>query len=144
MTDIEIHEKDEIEFSQLLEELKDKIGPEVGAIGSFIGVVREEAKKEGKVEELQIEADEEAEEDLEEIATDLEENTEGISEVFIHHTVDDLKPGDEIVYVLIGGNHREEVFEGLSKVMDRLNEEARIWMKEITDDDGYWVHALDS
>lgn len=144
MADSGIHKKGEVDFSQLMADLKDKLGPGVGAVGSFIGIVREEAKKGGKVEELQYEAAEEAEEELRKIAEDLEENTEGVSEVFIHHIIDDLEPGDEIVYVLVGGNHREEVFDALPEMMDRVKEEVRIWKKEITEEDEYWVHSLES
>lgn len=143
MAECGIHEKGEVDLQKLMEDLKERLDPGVGAIGSFVGVVRGEGKKGGRVEELQYEAAEEAEEELMEIAEDLEGEIEGISEVSVHHVIDDLEPGDEIVYVLVGGNHREEVFEALPRLMDRLKEEVRIWKKEITEDDAYWVHALD-
>lgn len=136
------HKKDEISFSELLEEFKKELGEEVGAIASFIGIVREEAKKEGSVKELHYESAEKVEEELEKVAKEIEEDMDEISEIYIHHIIDDLKPGDEIIYVLVGGVHREEVFQVLPSIMDRVKSEVRIWKKEITENDEYWIHEL--
>ncbi|KXA96906.1 hypothetical protein AKJ39_03975 [candidate division MSBL1 archaeon SCGC-AAA259J03] len=71
-------------------------------MGSFVGDVRKEAKKGGKVKQLRYESAEKASEEARKIATDIEENTEGVSEVLVHHVIDDLEPGDNIVNVLVG------------------------------------------
>lgn len=138
-----IHKKDEITHSELLKNFKEQLDDETGAVASFIGIVRKDSKKEGNVKELQYEAAEDVEKDLKEIAKNVEQKIEGISEVYIHHLIDDLKPGDEIIYVLIGGGHREEVFEALPKVMNQVKSKARIWKKEITDGEDYWVHEVE-
>lgn len=143
MSEGKIHKKGEIKISELLDSFKKKLGEEAGAIGSFIGIVRSSARKEGKVEKLQYESAETAEEELENIATEIEDEIDGLSEVAIHHLVDDLKPGDEIIYVLAGGNHRSEVFEALPKIMDRVKSEVHIWKKEITEKEDYWVHEVE-
>lgn len=134
------HKKDEISFSDLLEEFENKLGEDVGAIGSFIGIVRGQAKTGGEVKKLHYESVENADEELEKVAASIEDDMEGISEISIHHIIDDLQPGDEIIYVLVGGGHREEVFETLPRVMERVKNEVRIWKKEITDSDEYWIH----
>lgn len=143
MAEGKIHEKGEIGLPEILADFKSRLGDGVGAIGSFIGIVRGEAKVGGKVERLRYESVESAGEELENIAADVEEDIDGISEVAIHHLVDDLEPGDEIVYLLVGGNHRKEVFEALPRIMDRVKDEVRIWKKEITGSGDYWVHEVE-
>lgn len=143
MNEGKIHKKGEVEISELLDSFKKKLGEEAGAIGSFIGIVRSSARKEGKVDKLQYESAETAEEELDNIATEIKDEIDGLSEVAIHHLVDDLKPGDEIIYVLAGGNHRSEVFEALPKIMDRVKSEVHIWKKEITEKEDYWVHEVE-
>ena len=144
MTDSRVFEKDKLDFPSLLEKFKADLPEEVGAIGSFIGIVRKKAKKNGKVEKLHYESAESVDDELERIATDFEEDFEDISKVTIYHVVDDLGPGDEIVYVLVAGYHRGEVFDVLPKIMDRVKSEVHIWKKEITDEDEYWVHEVEN
>lgn len=136
-----IYEKGRTNLPRLLDEFKNRLDDEVGAIGAFVGIVRGKAKKEGKVKKLHYERAERAEEELEEIAVDMEK-TEGISEVAIHHFVNDLEPGDDVVYVLAAGEHREEVFEILPKIMNRVKSEVKIWKKEITESESYWMHEV--
>ena len=140
MAEGKIHrESSEVSMQQLFEDFKKDLGDEVGAVGSFIGVVRGEAKEGGKVRELQYECMESAEEELKKLASEIEKEYEGLSEVSVHHIIDNLEPGDEIVYVFAAGSHREEVFEALPEIMDRLKAEVHIWKKEVTDEDDYWV-----
>ncbi len=143
MADSGTHKKGEISFSQLLEDFKKDIGEEVGAIASFIGIVRKKAKDGGTVKKLHYESAENVEEELENIAKEIEEEMEGISEIIIHHIIDDLEPGDDIIYVLVGGNHREEVFQTLPNIMNRVKDKSRIWKKEITENDEYWIHEIE-
>lgn len=140
VSDCGVHKKGQVDFSRLLDSFKDSLDDSEGAIGSFIGMVRKDAKKEGKVKQLHFECAEEAENELRNIAANIEEEIEGISKVCIHHIIDDLEPGDEIIYVIVGGDHRKEVFEALPKIMNRVKSEVRIWKKEITDDEDYWIH----
>lgn len=138
-----IHEKGKTSFSEILEDFKERLGDEVGAIGSFIGIVRKDAKKGGKIKRLHYEGRKNAAKSLEKIATSIENEIEGISKVDIHHFVDDLKPGDDIVYVIVGGAHRKEVFAALPKIMNRVKTEVHIWKKEITENEEYWLHEVE-
>lgn len=138
-----IHKKGKTSFPEVLEDFKEKLGDEVGAIGSFIGIVRKDAKKEGKIERLHYESRKNAAKSLENIATSIENETDGVSKVDIHHFVDDLEPGDDIIYVLAGGAHRKEVFDALPKIMNRVKSEVHIWKKEITENEEYWVHEVE-
>ncbi len=138
-----IHKKGDTSFSELLKEFKKDLDEEVGAIASFIGIVRKKAKVGNSVEKLHYESAENVEEELKNIETEIEEDVQGISKICIHHIIDDLEPGDDIIYVLVGGNHRQEVFEVLPSIMDRVKNEVRIWKKEITEDEEYWIHELE-
>lgn len=142
MSEARIHKKKNVTFSEILKKFEDRTDNEVGAIGSFIGMVRETGAKGGMVEELNFECAETADQELRTIEEEVEEKNEGISEVEIHHFIDDLEPGEEIIYVLVGGKHREEVFQNLPVIMDRVKSEARIWKKEITENESYWIHEV--
>ncbi len=137
------HKKGKVSFSELLEEFKKDLSDEVGAIASFIGIVRKKAKVGKTVKKLHYESAKNVEEELEEIAREIEKEIDGISEIYIHHIIDDLEPGDDIIYVLAGGNHREEVFQALPSIMNRVKNEVKIWKKEITENEEYWIHELD-
>lgn len=133
-----IRQKGEINPIKLFEQFKDTLGKEAGAIGSFLGVVRGESKTGEKVKGLHFESSEQAEIKLKEIASDAGE-TDGILEVAIYHVVDDLKPGECILCVLVGGKHRKEVFKVLPQIVDRIKTEPQIWKKEITENSEYWI-----
>jgi molybdopterin synthase catalytic subunit len=133
-----IHRKGEVSLAELIEGAKRSAGKELGALGCFIGVVRETSKGGERVERLHYEAAEEAEKQLLEIATRAERRP-GIMHVGIHHVIDDLSPGEDAVYVVVGGRHREEVFAALPEIMERVKREALIWKKEVTEGGGRWV-----
>jgi len=63
----------------------------------------------------------------------------GIVDVRIHHVIGELEVGEDIVYVVVAGGHRSEVFEVLREAVERMKREAAIWKKEITDRGEYWV-----
>ncbi len=116
----------------------------VGAIGLFVGVVRGETRSGESVSRLQLEAyDEKADATLEEICNDLKAN-KGIVDVQIHHFTGEFDVGEDLVYVLVAGGHREKVFPVLREAVERYKKEAPIFKKEhIKDKKGraksYWV-----
>ena len=140
MPDVGIHKKGEINLPQLLGKLRKELGGESGAISCFIGVVRGVSKSGEVVKRLHYECSDEALKKLEQIATEAERRP-NISRVMIHHVVDDLKPGEDAIYVLVAGKHRTEVFSVLPKLMDRIKAEVPIWKKEITESREYWVRG---
>lgn len=140
MPEAGIHRKGEVDLPSLLGKLKRELGEEVGAIGCFIGVVRGASGGEA-VKSLRYECSNEAVKKLEEIALETEKQA-NISRVMIHHVIDELKPGEDAIYVIVAGRHRGEVFEALPKIMDRIKAEAPIWKKEITETKEYWVHEV--
>lgn len=60
----------------------------------------------------------------------------------IHHVIDELKPGEDAIYVLVAGQNRADVFAALPEIMNRVKKEAPIWKKEVTKTREYWIHEL--
>ncbi len=116
----------------------------VGAMALFVGVVRGESKEGESVKRLQLEAyDEKADEALERICTDLK-GKKGIVDVQIHHFTGKFELGEDLVYVMVAGGHRESVFPVLQEAVERYKKEAPIFKKEYVRDKkgktkAYWV-----
>jgi molybdopterin synthase catalytic subunit len=138
MAEVGIHRKGEVNLPELIEKARRSTDGELGALGCFIGVVRKTAKSGEPVELLHYEAAEEARKQLLEIASRAEDKP-GILHVRIHHIIDDLLPGEDAIYVVVGGVHRKEVFTALSDIMDEVKKEVMIWKKELTETGEYWV-----
>jgi len=140
-----VHEKGTFSLSKLMKSVKDKKDfQKAGAITLFIGVVRGETLKGEKVQKLEIEAyEEKANEVLANICSDLKKS-EGIVDVQIHHLLGEFSVGEDLVYVLVAGSHRKNVFPVLEEAVDRYKKEAPIFKKEyVTNEKGettaYWV-----
>jgi len=116
----------------------------VGAMALFVGVVRGKTKEGESVKRLQLEAyDEKADEALEEICSDLRRK-KGIADVQIHHFTGQFELGEDLVYVLVAGGHRESVFPVLQEAVERYKKEAPIFKKEYVKDKkgktkAYWI-----
>jgi len=111
-----------------------KIG-EVGAIGCFIGIVREE----GAVREMHIEKyDRVAERIMREIEKEVKREF-GVTEVLMHHNSGRLVGGDDIVYIVVAAPHRKEMFAALEAAVERMKKRVPIWKKEIRIDGERWV-----
>lgn len=142
LPEVGIHRKGEVDLLSLLQRLRRELGKEVGAIGCFIGIVRGISKGGEAVKSLRYECSDEALKKLEKIASEVEKMP-SISKVMIHHIIDELKPGENAIYVIVAGRHRGEVFEALPKIMAQIKAEVPIWKKEITETKEYWVHEVE-
>jgi molybdopterin synthase catalytic subunit len=141
LPDVGIHRKGEVDVPSLLEKFRSELGESVGAIGCFIGVVRGISKEGEEIKSLKYEHSDEAVGKLEEIASDVERSPD-ISRVMIHHVIDELKPGEDAIYVIVAGKRRGEVFKALPKIMDRIKVEVPIWKKEVTETKEYWINEV--
>ena len=141
MSDVGVHRKGEVDLPKLLKKLKRGLAKNVGAIGCFIGVVRGTSKKGEEVKFLKYEGSEDALKKLKKIATEVEKQP-NIQRVMIHHVVDEIKPGEDAIYVLVAGQNRADVFTALPEIMDRVKKEVPIWKKEVTEKREYWAHEL--
>jgi molybdopterin synthase catalytic subunit len=140
-----VHEKGKFSVSDLLSNTKKSGNYEkVGAIALFIGVVRGETLEGEKVQKLTLEAyEEKANEVLAKICEDLSTKP-GIVDVQIHHLLGEFDVGEDLVYVLVAGSHRTDVFPVLREAVERYKNEAPVFKKEqIIDAKGaateYWV-----
>jgi molybdopterin synthase catalytic subunit len=126
-----VHEKGTISLMDIISGVRSKASfHETGAIAIFVGVVRGETLEGQKVQKLRLEAyEEKADEVLQEICDDLG-RTPGILDVQIHHLLGEFTVGEDLVYVLVAGSHRNEVFSVLQEAVERYKEEAPIFKKE--------------
>ena len=114
--------------------------PEVGAIASFIGVVRD--RNDGAtVGTLTLEHyPGMTERSLEAICAEARTRW-SLFDVVVVHRHGTLQPTDQIVFVATSAAHRGEAFEACAFVMDYLKTEAPFWKKEATDRGERWVEA---
>jgi len=142
---IGVHEKGKLSLLDLLKSVKDRPDfHEAGALAMFIGVVRGETPGGETVKKLELDAYEErANEVLGKICRELRER-EGVIDVQIHHFVGEFGVGEDLVYVVVAGAHRQNVFPVLEEAVERYKKEATIFKKEyLIDKTGaavsYWV-----
>jgi len=140
-----IHKKGELTLSELLKSVKELADfYRAGAIATFVGVVRGETLDGENVERMELQAyEEEANKVLGGICEELKKR-EGIVDVQIHHFVGEFSVGEDLVYVVVAGAHRENVFAVLREAVERYKSEAPVFKKEhVVDETGaresYWV-----
>jgi molybdopterin synthase catalytic subunit len=126
-----IIKKGKFSLLDMIKNVKSKTGfQKAGAIALFIGLVRGETLKGNKVQKLELEAyEEKANEVLASICNDLKKK-QGIVDVQIHHLLGEFSVGEELVYVLVAGDHRKNVFPVLEEAVERYKKEAPIFKKE--------------
>lgn len=142
------HGKGTLKLSDIIRSTKNKSNfNNAGAIATFIGIVRGKSTYNCKVEKLAIEAYEEKADDVFlKICTDLEKRR-GILDVQIHHLLGEFRPGEDLVYVLVAGEHRKEVFSVLKEAVERYKKEVPIFKKEFVSDKkgrtkSYWTEEM--
>jgi molybdopterin synthase catalytic subunit len=140
-----VHEKGTFSVLDLIGNTKKSENYEkAGAITMFIGVVRGETLEGENVQKLTLEAyEEKANEVLTKICDDLSKKP-GIVDVQIHHLLGEFNVGEDIVYVLVAGSHRNDAFPVLREAVERYKNEAPVFKKEQTIDakgsaTEYWV-----
>ena len=117
--------------------------PAIGAIASFIGLVRD-VNAGDRVSELTLEHyPGMTEKALDKIVAEAKSRWEVI-DVLVIHRVGVLRPTDQIVLVIVAGAHRGEAFAACEFLMDYLKTQAPFWKKERTPDGSRWVEARSS
>ena len=114
--------------------------PKVGAVASFVGVVRDVNDGAG-------------------VATLTLEHYPGMTEKALHgiveqassrwevldctviHRFGTLQPTDQIVFVAVASGHRGDAFAACEFIMDFLKTQAPFWKKEETPEGVRWVEA---
>ncbi len=115
---------------------------DVGAIASFIGLVRD------------LEGDSLQQMTLEHYPGMTENALQGIAakaqqrwdllDLGIIHRVGDLEPADQIVLVTVLSAHRGDAFAACEFIMDYLKTEAPFWKKEVSEQGDNWVASRES
>ena len=114
--------------------------PKVGAVASFVGVVRD-INDGGTVAEMTLEHyPGMTEKAIDEIIGQAKGRWD-ILDALVIHRVGTLKPADQIVLVVVTSGHRGEAFAACEFVMDYLKTRAPFWKKEQTGKGTRWVEA---
>jgi molybdopterin synthase catalytic subunit len=112
--------------------------PAIGAIATFVGVVRGETERR-KTLHLEYEAyPDMAEDSLRQIGDEIGERWPSIREVAIVHRIGRLEIGETVTVIAVSAAHRSDVFDALHYAIDRLKEIVPIWKKEIWADGESW------
>ncbi|MCG6876555.1 MAG: molybdopterin synthase catalytic subunit MoaE [Betaproteobacteria bacterium] len=115
----------------------------VGAVASFIGTVRD-VNDGNAVATLTLEHyPGMTEKALEDIVAEARSRWRIIDATVIHR-VGELKPLDQIVLVVVVGEHRGDAFAACEFLMDYLKTRAPFWKKEQTPEGSRWVDARGS
>ena len=123
-------------------ELIKSYSPNVGAIVSFIGTVRD-LNNESLVSLTLEHYPEMTEKSLESIANKARDKWE-LESITIIHRVGTLCIGDQIVLVITTSEHRQEAFDSCNFIMDYLKTDAPFWKKEISDKKEKWVESRET
>ncbi|MCP4329752.1 MAG: molybdopterin synthase catalytic subunit MoaE [Alphaproteobacteria bacterium] len=114
--------------------------PDIGAIVSFSGLVRDSADG-AAVGAMTLEHyPEMTEKQLAAIEREARERWP-LSACLIIHRFGRLEPGDQIVLVVTASAHRRAAFEACAFLMDWLKTKAPFWKLEETPDGPKWVDA---
>jgi molybdopterin synthase catalytic subunit len=103
--------------------------PKVGAVASFIGVVREVAMTLEHYPGMTERA-------LQKIVEDARARWQ-VLDCTVIHRIGALEPTDQIVLVAVASGHRGDAFAACEFIMDYLKTQAPFWKKE----SGGWVEA---
>lgn len=113
--------------------------PQIGAIVSFVGTVRDLQSE--TLKSLTLEHyPEMTEKSLESIVMKARSRWE-LENITIIHRVGKLLISDQIVLVIVTSKHRQEAFDSCNFIMDYLKTDAPFWKKESSDKEEKWVDS---
>jgi molybdopterin synthase catalytic subunit len=105
----------------------------VGAVASFVGIVREVAMTLEHYPGM-------TENSIRKIAEEAMARWK-VMDCTVIHRYGDLKPNDQIVMVAVASAHRRDAFAACEFIMDYLKTQAPFWKKEHTPEGPRWVEA---
>jgi len=107
--------------------------PRVGAVASFVGVVREIAMTLEHYAGM-------TEREITKIVEEASKRWK-VMDATVIHRYGELKPIDQIVLVVVASAHRGDAFAACEFIMDYLKTRAPFWKKEHRSGGGQWVEA---
>ena len=115
-------------------------GRDVGAVVSFLGVVRDDS---GALKRMEVEHyPGMTERAITEIAEEARRRWD-LADLLVIHRHGALLPGEPIMMVATAARHRAAAFEAAEFLMDYLKSSAPLWKKETGTDGSRWVAARD-
>lgn len=133
---------DDFDVAQVLADLRNN-KPQVGAIVSFVGLVRD-INDGADVSTLTLEHYPEMTEKALQAILDEAKQRWDVMDAVVIHRVGTLLPTDQIVLVAISSAHRQAAFSACEFVMDYLKTQAPFWKKETNSEGSRWVEARTS
>lgn len=122
--------------------LVQKLDNKMGAIVSFVGIVRD--LLDTNLLKLHLEHyPQMTEKSLKNIITKVRKKWD-LGAVTIIHRVGDLGVNENIVLVIVSSPHRGDSFAACEFIMDYLKTNAPFWKKEITSQGENWVQSRES
>jgi molybdopterin synthase catalytic subunit len=112
--------------------------PAIGALSTFVGVVR--GSTDGR-ETLYLEYEaypEMAEKTMAQVGQEVQERWPEIRQVAIVHRTGRLGIGETAVVIALSAAHRRQVFDALHYAIDRIKAFVPIWKKEVWADGAEW------
>lgn len=135
-------QEDDFSLDREWDALRERIGGSAGSIVAFAGLVRERARAGEEVSGLFLEHYPGMTESSMERIVEQARGRWPLQDVVVIHRVGDLKPGDQIVLVLVASAHRSAAFAGCEFVMDMLKTKAVFWKKEVrAGSKGTWIRS---
>jgi len=118
---------DDFSIDEIVQKIKTE---DVGAIVSFMGVVR--GKSKGKnVERFEIQACEEvALSQMGKIRAETFQKFE-VNQIAIVQRIGSFKVSENILLIVVGAPHRDEAFKACRHILERMKRMVKIWEKEI-------------
>ena len=117
-----------------------RANPKVGAVASFVGLVRD-VNEGSDVSEMTLEHYPGMTERAIERICDEAAGRWEVLDARVVHRVGRLRPTDPIVIVVVASGHRRDAFEACAFIMDFLKTRAPLWKKERTGAGDRWVEA---
>ena len=132
----------DFDVSQEMELLR-RAGTGVGAIVSFVGLVRDDTAGDPLVSMTLEHYPGMTERELGRIAAEAQDRWK-LQAVTVVHRHGELRPGAQIVLVLTASSHRGDAFDAAAFLMDYLKVQAPFWKKETRRSGEDWVEARHS
>ncbi len=112
-------------------------GDDIGAVASFIGLVRADHGAHA----LMLESYPGMTERSLQAVTDEACERWPLREVLVVHRIGELRVGERIVLAMVAADHRHAAFAACEFIMDYLKTRAVLWKKELHGIGGRWIGA---
>jgi molybdopterin synthase catalytic subunit len=125
--------RDDVDVEEVIRRVMDG---SVGAVVTFLGVVRDD-----RLQEMEMETWEEvALPEMRKIEAEARERFP-LHAVEVIHRHGRLAVGDRILLIVVSAGHRQEAFAACEYILERIKQTVPIWKKEIRKDGSIWVEG---